>query len=130
MVVPLGQHEWGTAFSNSLHDLPAYKPCAAVIANKFVGNFAELGAQVRIWHAQGAKPCWPNKDAVLERPSGRLLPSVDPMTQGAALHKNDGMVPVLTGHGCRQTGHEPCIRMARNLFETVGGNVMAFVDDQ
>src|ERR1700752_2321190 len=116
MVVPLRQYDWGTAFSNSLHDLPAYKPCAAVVANKFVGKFAKLGAQVWIRHAQRAKPCWPNKDGVLERPSSRLLPSVDPMTQWAALHKNDGMVPVFTGHGCRQTDHEPGFRVARNLF--------------
>jgi hypothetical protein len=40
------------------------------------------------------------------------------------------MVPVFTGHGCRQTGYEPCLRVARNLFETVGGKVMAFVDNQ
>jgi hypothetical protein len=39
------------------------------------------------------------------------------------------MVPVFTGHGCRQTGYEPCLRVARNLFETVGGKVMAFVDN-
>ena len=101
MVVPFRQHNRGTPVSNRLHDLPAYQPRAAFVTDEFVRMFAKLGAQVRIRRAQRAKTGRPDKPGVFERPSGRLVPGVDVMAERAALHEDDGMVPVFTGHGCR-----------------------------
>src|ERR1700688_4779499 len=61
-----------------------------------------LDARLFIGTAPG-KPelCAPEKDLMVKRPSGRLLLGIDPMTDRAALHEYNGVVPVLPRHSRR-----------------------------
>ena len=52
------------------------------------------------------------------------------MPYGAALHEDDGMVPVFSGDGCRQTDDIARLRSARDKLKTRRRQVVAFVDDQ
>src|SRR5688572_14809029 len=51
------------------------------------------------------------------------------MSNRAALHEDNRMVPVLACDGCRQTNDEAASGVAYHLLETVSRQVMALVDN-
>ena len=71
----------------------------------------------------------PENDLMVEGPSRRLLPGIDPMTDRAALHEDDRVVAVLSRHRRRQAEHVSGLGLPRDGFEAHGGEVMAFIDD-
>ena len=48
----------------------------------------------------------------------------------AALHEDNRMMSIFTGHSRGQTSHEFCLCQARDEFTTVRANVMAFIYDK
>src|SRR5882757_8419886 len=127
MIVTFRKHNRGAALSNSLHDFFAYQSSAPFVGDKFIVEFAKLGAQVRIGLTQRSKASRPYQHNVFEWTRCRLLFGVDAMAQRATLHKYDGMMPVFSRHSCGQTGDESGFGVASDLLETVSGEVMAFV---
>lgn len=71
-----------------------------------------------------------DEDFVGEGAFGGLLAGIDPMSDGAALHEDDGMVPVLAGDGGGEAEDEFCFGATGHEFEALGGEVVAFVDDE
>ena len=59
---------------------------------------------------------------------GGLSAGIDAMPNGATLHENNGMVPILAGDGRRQAKDVPRLRSTRDHFETACRQMMALVD--
>jgi hypothetical protein len=71
-----------------------------------------------------------HENDVLERPAGRLDTRVDPVPNRPALHRDDRMVAVLARNRRRQPKHESSLGLPDDGFKAVGGDMMAFIDDQ
>ena len=61
---------------------------------------------------------------------GSLNPCIDPMSNRAALHEDDGMVPVFPGDGRGQTNDVPRFRSPGDKLEACRRQMVAFIDDQ
>src|SRR5208283_3668312 len=66
---------------------------------------------------------------VVEGAKGRLLPGIDTMKNGAALHKDYRVVAVFPCHRRRQAEHESGLGLPSDGFEAHSGKVMTFIDD-
>jgi hypothetical protein len=71
----------------------------------------------------------PEHDLMVEGAKGRLLPGIDTMTDGAALHEDDRVVAVFPRHRRRQAKHVSGLGLPSDGFEAHGGQVMTFIDD-
>jgi hypothetical protein len=60
----------------------------------------------------------------------RLEPLHRPGGEKAALHEDDGMMPVLSGDGCRQTNDVSCLRPPGDKFKARCRQMVAFVDNK
>jgi hypothetical protein len=70
-----------------------------------------------------------NDDFVGEGAFSGLLTGIDGVSNGTALHKDDGMVPVLAGDGGGETEDEFGLGPADREFETLRREMVAFIDD-
>ena len=73
---------------------------------------------------------WTNDDGVSERPQGGLRLRINAMPYRPALHEDDRLMTVLARDGRRQSEHESSLRAAGDLFEAVGRQMVALIDDQ
>src|SRR5437867_583888 len=90
----------------------------------------KLDSLVRMrWHG-GLKGCWPHNNGVGKRTPARLHLGADAMSDRAALHPDDRMVPVLPRYGCGQSQNEFGFRATDDLLEAMRRQVVAFVHDQ
>ncbi len=64
---------------------------------------------------------------VSNAPFGGLRASVNAVSHGTALHKDDGMVPVLASDGRRQAEDISGLRAPRHQLKARGREVMALV---
>src|SRR5208282_5009789 len=67
---------------------------------------------------------------MLKRMSRRTLLVVHPIPHGTTLHEDDRVVAILPCDGRGKTRDELCLGLTRHLFKTLGGEMMAFVDNQ
>ena len=68
----------------------------------------------------------PDLDTMVERPFGGFIPSVDPKTNGSALHENNWMMAVFAGDRRRQPKNKARLSPpvpVQNLTRTVGGTI-------
>lgn len=77
----------------------------------------------------GVEAGWADDDLVGEGAFGGLLTGIDGVSDGAALHEDDGMVAVLAGDGGGKSEDEFGLCPADREFETLRREVMAFIDD-
>jgi hypothetical protein len=68
--------------------------------------------------------------AVSNASFGGLRASIDAVSHGAALHKDDGMVPVLASDGRGQAKNITRLRTPRHQLKTCRRKVVALVSDQ
>ena len=68
--------------------------------------------------------------AVSNPPLGGLRASINAVSHGAALHEDDGMVPILAGDGRGQAEDIARLRPAGHQLKTRRRKVMALVNDQ
>src|SRR5262245_28424465 len=66
---------------------------------------------------------------MFERPRSGLCARIYLMSNRAALHEDDRMVTVLACDGRRQADDESCFGLPCDLFETMGRQMVALVDD-
>src|SRR2546427_6710275 len=76
------------------------------------------------------KSCGPHENGVSKRTPYRLRLRVDAMAHGSALHEYNRMMPILPRDRCRQSRDESRLRATDDLFEAVGGQMVALVYDQ
>ena len=67
---------------------------------------------------------------VREGTGSRQCPGIDPVTNRPALHEDDRMMAILAADGRGQARDIPGLRPADDLLEALGGQVMAFVNNQ
>src|ERR1051326_3843170 len=125
MLGSLGEHERKAPSlyrSNNIgtdHFIPSWS---------FSQSFIEplkLNSSIGLGRIGRAEPGWADNHPMRKRPERGLLFCAGAKTNRAALHKNDRMMAILPGDGCRESGHVPRFGPARHQFETCSRQVMA-----
>ena len=110
-----------------------------IVADHRVARFRadDLGAEILVFQPPvgirfggGAEPGGTDDHVMGKGPGVRLLFGIHAMADRAALHEDDRVMAVFPRDGSGQPEHEAGLRAAGDEFETVGGEVMAFIDDQ
>ncbi len=127
---PFGENEGDAALGESLRDIGVDEGVAGFVVNEGVAEALELDAGVVGGVVQRAERGGADDDVVGEGAGVGLLPGFNAVTDGSALHEDDGVVAVLAGDGGGQAGDVSRLGAAGDEFETAGGEVVAFVDDE
>ncbi len=130
MVVALGQHERRSPRVHRLEDVGADAPVASVILDQLLIQRLELHSLVRVGSPGGVKRRWLHEGEMFKRSGCRLHPRIHAVPDRPALHEDDRVVTVLSGHGRRQPENEPRLGLSRDPLEAVRRQVVALVDDQ
>ena len=120
MFIPLGQHQWRTSLPNGLDQVMADKLIALFIGNQLLIEFVELLSHIGIGRPQRAKVSRTNHDRMLKGMSRRPLSGINPITHGAALHKDDRMVAILPCDRRGQTRDELRLGLTCNQLKALG----------
>ena len=67
---------------------------------------------------------------MLKRMRRRPLLALHPIAHGTTLHKDDRVVAILPCDGRGEPRDELCRGLTRHLFKTLGGEMVAFIDNQ
>src|SRR5690349_17881179 len=73
------------------------RPC--LIVDQLLIERLECDPPVGVGRLGRLKGCRLDKNEMFKRPRGSLRPCVDPMSNGSALHEDDGVMSVLTRDG-------------------------------
>ena len=129
VLVAFREHERRSPVTHGLLDLVANSAIPGLVINQELVKRLELDPFVGRCAARWMKGSGTDEDGVLEGPRGRLRPCVHPMAYGTTLHEDDRMVTVLPRDRRGQTSDESSLCAADDLFEAVGRQVVAFIDD-
>lgn len=130
MLFTFGQHQWRAAVLDDPQNFITDHPDALLVGDQLVVEIMKLCALVRVGCDYGTKGSRANVDCMLKWPPLRRRLPIHSMPDWTALHEYDRMVSFFAGYRCRQAGYEFCRRPARDEFEALSGQMMAFINDQ
>ena len=116
----LCQYHRRPPFADGLRYVLTDEFISCLICNQFVVQIVELAANIRTGCLQRVEPRGADKNRVCEGPSTGLFLCVDTMANRPALHKDNWMMPVFAGHGCREARNILCLRSPGHMLETLG----------
>lgn len=126
----LGDNEGGAAGAEGVEDFGADELVAGVVLIEGIAEGLEGEAWVLVEFVGILKGGGADEDFVGEGACGGLLAGIDSVSDGAALHEDDGMVSVLAGDGGGEAEDEFGFCASGDEFEALCGEVVAFVDDE
>ena len=129
VVVALREHERRSPRVHRLKDVRANALIARVIVHQLLIERLKLHPLVRVGCARRLERRWLHEGEVLKRPSSRLHSRIHAVPYRPTLHEDDRVVPVFPRHRGRQPEHEPRLRLSRDLFEAMGRQVVALVNN-
>jgi hypothetical protein len=129
VLIALRQDERRTAFTDRFDHVVADSLIAGVVLDELFVQLLELDPPVGVCLPELIERRRLHQRVVLERPGGRLHPSVHAMPHRAALHEDDRVVTVLASHSCREPEDESRLRLPHNLLEAVSRQMVTLVDD-
>jgi hypothetical protein len=101
-----------------------------VVSPQTFVQLMKFGARIRLGRRDRAKIRRTNEDVVRKRSRGGLALRVNAMTDRAALHENDRVMPVLASNRRGQTGYELRFGSAGDQLKAAGAKMVAFIHDQ
>ena len=113
-----------------LDDVFANASIACVVFDQFAIQGLKLEPPVGLRRAGRLKWCRLYQRVVLEGAGSRLGLGVHAVPNRTALHEDDWMMTIFARDGRGQPEDEPCLGLASHLLEAMGGEMVAFVDDE
>lgn len=126
----LGEDEGRAPGAEGIEDFRADELVAGVVFVEGVADGLEGEAWVFVEFEGILKGSGSDEDFVGEGAFGGLLAGIDPMSDGTALHEDDGMVSVLAGDGGGEAEDKFGFGASGHEFEALRREVVAFVDDE
>src|SRR5439155_19671544 len=101
VVVSFCEHEWRPAGLHGFHYIVADAAIPRLVSDQVTIKRLKLNPFVRRSGHRRLKRCGADENRMRKRPLNRLCPRANAMPDGAALHEDDGMMPILSSDGCR-----------------------------
>src|SRR6266571_2094865 len=129
MFSSFGEDQGHAALLDRADNVGANHAISCIVIAQSLIQLMKFRTRVREGCLGRVKTGWANQDMMRERPSRHLALGVNPIANGTTLHENDRVMSVLASDGGGQAGHEFGFGSSRHQLKTVGGKMVAFINN-